>query len=126
MGVPLSHTGHQPKTLSLLNQSAPTSLMLQGSLSFSITIMTIIMAIIIKVFIALVILAIKPTPCRFLEETNCAGMCTNLCKIPSQTFITHSLGMPVDMVPSKYSHSATICMAGHIGIRIKSLYVAQS
>ncbi|KAJ6352352.1 hypothetical protein OIU76_001550 [Salix suchowensis] len=38
--------------------------------------------------------------CRFLEETNCAGMCTNLCKIPSQTFIMHSLGMPVDMVPN--------------------------
>jgi hypothetical protein len=67
--------------------------------------------IIIKVFIALGILAINPTPCRFLEETNCVGMCTNLCKIPSQTFIKHSLGMPVDMVPSKYSHSATICMA---------------
>ncbi|KAG6776382.1 hypothetical protein POTOM_019888 [Populus tomentosa] len=45
--------------------------------------------------------AINPTPCRFLEETNCVGMCTNLCKIPSQTFIKHSLGMPVDMVPSK-------------------------
>ncbi|KAI5589745.1 hypothetical protein BDE02_05G182500 [Populus trichocarpa] len=38
--------------------------------------------------------------CRFLEETNCVGMCTNLCKIPSQTFIKHSLGMPVDMVPN--------------------------
>ncbi|KAG6774529.1 hypothetical protein POTOM_021884 [Populus tomentosa] len=44
---------------------------------------------------------VNPTPCRFLEETNCVGMCTNLCKIPSQTFIKHSLGMPVDMVPSK-------------------------
>ncbi|KAJ9172023.1 hypothetical protein P3X46_015313 [Hevea brasiliensis] len=38
--------------------------------------------------------------CRFLEETNCAGMCTNLCKVPSQTFIKHSLGMPVNMVPN--------------------------
>ncbi|KAJ9188067.1 hypothetical protein P3X46_003462 [Hevea brasiliensis] len=38
--------------------------------------------------------------CRFLEETNCVGMCTNLCKVPSQTFIKHSLGMPVDMVPN--------------------------
>ncbi|KDP21385.1 hypothetical protein JCGZ_21856 [Jatropha curcas] len=38
--------------------------------------------------------------CRFLEESNCVGMCTNLCKIPTQTFIKHSLGMPVNMVPN--------------------------
>ncbi|CAL9072163.1 unnamed protein product [Musa textilis] len=38
--------------------------------------------------------------CRFLESTNCVGMCTNLCKIPSQKFIQDSLGMPVYMVPS--------------------------
>ncbi|GAY55764.1 hypothetical protein CUMW_166650 [Citrus unshiu] len=38
--------------------------------------------------------------CRFLEESNCVGMCTNLCKMPSQTFIKDSLGMPVNMVPN--------------------------
>ncbi|KAK4560239.1 hypothetical protein RGQ29_009137 [Quercus rubra] len=38
--------------------------------------------------------------CRFLEETNCVGMCTNLCKIPSQTFIKDSFGIPVNMVPN--------------------------
>ncbi|TXG63735.1 hypothetical protein EZV62_010729 [Acer yangbiense] len=38
--------------------------------------------------------------CRFLEETNCVGMCTNLCKMPSQTFIKNTLGMPVNMVPN--------------------------
>ncbi|KAL9358807.1 hypothetical protein Peur_046930 [Populus x canadensis] len=38
--------------------------------------------------------------CRFLEETDCIGMCTNLCKVPSQTFIKHSFGMPVNMVPN--------------------------
>ncbi|WCJ21613.1 Beta-carotene isomerase D27 chloroplastic [Euphorbia peplus] len=38
--------------------------------------------------------------CRFLEETNCVGMCTNLCMIPSQTFIKNSLGVPVNMVPN--------------------------
>nr|GMD23662.1 beta-carotene isomerase D27, chloroplastic [Ipomoea batatas] len=38
--------------------------------------------------------------CRFLEETNCVGMCTNLCKMPSQTFIKNSMGMPVNMVPN--------------------------
>ncbi|KAF9686909.1 hypothetical protein SADUNF_Sadunf02G0038900 [Salix dunnii] len=56
-------------------------------------------AIIIVVFIALGTLAIKTTPCRFLEETDCIGMCTNLCKVPSQTFIKHAFGMPVNMVP---------------------------
>ncbi|WOK99242.1 hypothetical protein Cni_G07954 [Canna indica] len=38
--------------------------------------------------------------CRFLESTSCVGMCTNLCKIPSQKFIQDSLGMPVYMVPN--------------------------
>ncbi|XP_062148989.1 beta-carotene isomerase D27, chloroplastic [Alnus glutinosa] len=38
--------------------------------------------------------------CRFLEESNCVGMCTNLCKMPSQIFVKDSLGMPVNMVPN--------------------------
>ncbi|KAF7818372.1 beta-carotene isomerase D27, chloroplastic-like [Senna tora] len=38
--------------------------------------------------------------CRFLEETNCVGMCINLCKMPCQSFIKDSLGMPVNMVPN--------------------------
>ncbi|GFP97993.1 beta-carotene isomerase d27 chloroplastic [Phtheirospermum japonicum] len=38
--------------------------------------------------------------CRFLEETNCVGMCTNLCKMPSQEFIKETLGTPVNMVPN--------------------------
>ncbi|XP_020971183.1 beta-carotene isomerase D27, chloroplastic-like [Arachis ipaensis] len=37
--------------------------------------------------------------CRFLEKTNCVGMCINLCKMPSQSFIKDSFGMPVNMVP---------------------------
>ncbi|KAG5072399.1 hypothetical protein AAZX31_03G139700 [Glycine max] len=40
------------------------------------------------------------TKCRFLEETNCVGMCINLCKMPSQSFIKDTLGMPVNMVPN--------------------------
>nr|KAJ0191894.1 hypothetical protein LSAT_V11C800426200 [Lactuca sativa] len=36
----------------------------------------------------------------FLESTNCAGMCTNLCKIPSQEFIKSSFGVPFNMVPN--------------------------
>ncbi|XP_021764258.1 beta-carotene isomerase D27, chloroplastic-like [Chenopodium quinoa] len=38
--------------------------------------------------------------CRFLESSNCVGMCTNLCKFPTQTFIKDSLGMPINMVPN--------------------------
>ncbi|CAN1270858.1 Beta-carotene isomerase D27, chloroplastic [Linum perenne] len=38
--------------------------------------------------------------CRFLEQSNCVGMCSNLCKVPSQTFIQASLGLPVNMVPN--------------------------
>ncbi|PWA79409.1 hypothetical protein CTI12_AA113770 [Artemisia annua] len=38
--------------------------------------------------------------CRFLESTNCAGMCTNLCKIPSQEFVKDSFGVPFTMVPN--------------------------
>ncbi|MED6182088.1 Beta-carotene isomerase d27, chloroplastic [Stylosanthes scabra] len=40
------------------------------------------------------------TKCRFLEETNCVGMCTNLCKIPTQSFIKDSMGMPLTMIPN--------------------------
>ncbi|KAK6937587.1 Beta-carotene isomerase D27-like, C-terminal, partial [Dillenia turbinata] len=38
--------------------------------------------------------------CRFLEASNCVGMCINLCKMPSQKFIKDSLGMPVYMIPN--------------------------
>ncbi|KAL1816726.1 hypothetical protein ACET3Z_019300 [Daucus carota] len=38
--------------------------------------------------------------CRFLEESNCVNMCTNLCKMPSQAFIKDSFGIPVNMVPN--------------------------
>ncbi|KAF5194043.1 Beta-carotene isomerase d27 chloroplastic [Thalictrum thalictroides] len=38
--------------------------------------------------------------CRFLEESSCVGLCTNLCKMPSQKFIKDSLGVPFTMVPN--------------------------
>ncbi|KAI7726656.1 hypothetical protein M8C21_006124, partial [Ambrosia artemisiifolia] len=40
------------------------------------------------------------TKCRFLEQANCMGMCTNLCKMPTQEFIKKSFGIPVNMVPN--------------------------
>ncbi|XP_040384823.1 beta-carotene isomerase D27, chloroplastic [Oryza brachyantha] len=41
-----------------------------------------------------------PKCSRFLESTNCVGMCTNLCKIPCEKFIQDSLGMNVYMSPN--------------------------
>eukprot|EP00891_Asterochloris_glomerata_P009964 jgi/Astpho2/9964/e_gw1.00153.58.1_t len=38
--------------------------------------------------------------CRYLAESNCAAMCTNLCKSPVQTFFTEELGMPLTMKPN--------------------------
>ncbi|XP_071713929.1 beta-carotene isomerase D27, chloroplastic-like [Rutidosis leptorrhynchoides] len=40
------------------------------------------------------------TKCRFLEQSNCIGMCTNLCKMPTQEFIYKTMGIPVNMVPN--------------------------
>ncbi|KAG0487311.1 hypothetical protein HPP92_009406 [Vanilla planifolia] len=49
----------------------------------------------------------------FLEATNCAGMCTNLCKLPSQKFIRESLGMPTYMVPNFEEKSCEIIFGQH-------------
>ncbi|PWA72443.1 hypothetical protein CTI12_AA270650 [Artemisia annua] len=38
--------------------------------------------------------------CRFLETSNCAGMCTNMCKVPAQDFMKNTLGIPINMVPN--------------------------
>ncbi|KAF7152947.1 hypothetical protein RHSIM_Rhsim01G0271300 [Rhododendron simsii] len=46
--------------------------------------------------------------CRFLEESNCVGMCINLCKMPSQKFMKDALCLPVNMVPSKFTRLAKI------------------
>ncbi|GAB2282317.1 Beta-carotene isomerase d27 [Dionaea muscipula] len=38
--------------------------------------------------------------CRFLENSNCVGMCINQCKFPTQIFLKDALGMPVNMIPN--------------------------
>nr|ALE20481.1 D27 [Chrysanthemum x morifolium] len=40
------------------------------------------------------------TKCRFLEEANCIGICTNQCKMATQEFIKKKFGTPVNMVPN--------------------------
>ncbi|KAI5077287.1 hypothetical protein GOP47_0007111 [Adiantum capillus-veneris] len=38
--------------------------------------------------------------CRYLENSNCVGMCMNLCKIPSERFIKQEFGVDVAMIPN--------------------------
>jgi hypothetical protein len=40
--------------------------------------------------------------CRYLEASNCVGLCVNMCKVPTQDFFTNSLGFPVTMTPSTF------------------------
>jgi hypothetical protein len=37
--------------------------------------------------------------CRFLEESGCASVCVNACKIPTQTFFIEDMGLPLTMTP---------------------------
>lgn len=37
--------------------------------------------------------------CRYLENSGCVGMCTNMCKIPTQRFFTDMFGLPLTMNP---------------------------
>ncbi|CAJ1942844.1 unnamed protein product [Cylindrotheca closterium] len=37
--------------------------------------------------------------CRFLEESGCASVCVNACKIPTQNFFIEDMGLPLTMVP---------------------------
>lgn len=45
------------------------------------------------------------TACRYLAESNCVGMCVNLCKAPVQSFFTEELGMPLTMSPNFEDYS---------------------
>lgn len=37
--------------------------------------------------------------CRFLEESGCASVCINSCKIPTQNFFIEDMGLPLTMTP---------------------------
>lgn len=37
--------------------------------------------------------------CRFLEESQCASICVNSCKIPTQNFFRENMGMGLTMTP---------------------------
>jgi len=38
--------------------------------------------------------------CRYLEVSGCKGMCINMCKRPTQSFFTDTLGLPLTMTPN--------------------------
>lgn len=38
--------------------------------------------------------------CRYLEQSNCVGMCINMCKLPTQQFFTEKFGIPLTMTPN--------------------------
>lgn len=37
--------------------------------------------------------------CRYLEASNCTGMCVNMCKKPTETFFKETFGLPLYMEP---------------------------
>lgn len=37
--------------------------------------------------------------CRFLEESGCASLCVNSCKIPTQQFFNEDMNLPLTMTP---------------------------
>jgi len=38
--------------------------------------------------------------CRFLEESGCASVCINTCKVPTQEFFIKDMGIPLSMEPN--------------------------
>ena len=42
--------------------------------------------------------------CRFLEESGCASVCVNSCKIPTQNFFMEDMGLPLTMTPDYETH----------------------
>lgn len=42
---------------------------------------------------------VKIKKCRYLENSGCVGMCTNMCKLPTQKFFTEMFGLPLTMNP---------------------------
>jgi len=43
---------------------------------------------------------VKAERCRFLEQSNCASVCVNTCKVPSQTWLGDDFGMKVHIQPN--------------------------
>ena len=44
--------------------------------------------------------AVQIEKCRYLEDSQCVGMCVNMCKLPTQSFFTEKFGIPLTMTPN--------------------------
>lgn len=44
--------------------------------------------------------AVHIEKCRYLEDSQCVGMCVNMCKLPTQSFFTEKFGIPLTMTPN--------------------------
>jgi len=52
--------------------------------------------------------AVQIQKCRYLEDSQCVGMCVNMCKLPTQTFFTDKFGIPLTMTPNFEDLSCTM------------------
>ncbi len=52
--------------------------------------------------------AVQIQKCRYLEDSQCVGMCVNMCKLPTQTFFTNKFGIPLTMTPNFEDLSCTM------------------
>ena len=52
--------------------------------------------------------AVQIQECRYLKESQCVGMCVNMCKLPTQTFFTEEFGIPLSMTPNFEDFSCTM------------------
>lgn len=43
--------------------------------------------------------------CRYLEQSQCVGMCVNMCKLPTQAFFIQDFGIPLTMTPNFEDYS---------------------
>ncbi|MBD2259737.1 DUF4033 domain-containing protein [Pseudanabaena sp. FACHB-2040] len=43
--------------------------------------------------------------CRYLEQSQCAAMCVNMCKLPTQEFFAQEFGIPLTMTPNFEDYS---------------------
>mmetsp|Transcript_32989 Transcript_32989/g.83245 ORF Transcript_32989/g.83245 Transcript_32989/m.83245 type:complete len:302 (-) Transcript_32989:196-1101(-) len=50
---------------------------------------------------------VKIVKCKYLETSGCVGMCTNLCKVPTQDFFAEVFDMPMTMEPNFEDLSCT-------------------
>ena len=48
--------------------------------------------------------AVVVEKCRFLERSNCKGMCLHICKAPAQEFFGEELGVPLTVKPNFDTH----------------------